>query len=182
MARPAGAPGGGRPSLECQRPQHRCGQLRGGPAAGTCSQDNEEPHPPTKSLPPRGKDLLVLTLLPQIKRAGEFSQHLYRENGRYFAEINHDQTQSKTKQSKTKKPLSPEPAFEKASAAACSPDSARATKWPGHLRGREEQTGATFINKPSSFFIRDKNSKVPHTTPCGKREEWRSVDYLQELW
>lgn len=43
-----------------------------------------------------------------------------------------------------------------------------ATRRPGRLRGRGKQTGATLITKPFSFFIRHKNSKVPHTIPCRK--------------
>lgn len=40
-----------------------------------------------------------------------------------------------------------------------------ASQWLATRVGKG-QTRALFINKPRSFFIRDKNSKVPHTMPC----------------
>lgn len=43
-----------------------------------------------------------------------------------------------------------------------------ATRRPGCTCGHGGQIGATLITKPFSFFIRDKNTKVPHTIPCGK--------------
>lgn len=125
--------------LDCQHPT--AGASLGGPPPCTHSPlQSQQRRDPRAQSQPRGARSCFLALLPGIEKADKLP--VLRQGKSALSKVNQ----------KRRKIPSCKPAFENQLPLACPSFSAWATKWPGHVSGGEELTGAKFINKPSLLF------------------------------